>query len=287
MPRKSSKSTRTAERPSWKGQLNFGLVSFPVEAFNALNREGSDIHFHQLHAKCHSRITYQKVCPIHGKVSNDEIVSGYEVRKGKYVEFDPEELNSLRTEREKGLSIDAFIPPETIDPLYFDGRMYYVEPAGAASQEAFDVVVKAMELEGQYGVGRIVMSGKDQIVLLRPMSGILHMAMLNYAAEIKSVKSRAHSTKKSSANSKQLKIAQTLVQQWTTEKFDFAKYEDDYRQRVEKLIKSKVKGHEVEAPEEEPEEPETLNLMDALQKSLAQSKKPTPRSNKTTKSRSA
>src|SRR5689334_474245 len=90
----------TTSRASWRGNLSFGLVSFAVEAFNALNRQGSDIHFHQLHAKCHSRIHYEKVCPIHGQVSNDEIVSGYEYAKGKYVEIDPEELDKFRTESE-------------------------------------------------------------------------------------------------------------------------------------------------------------------------------------------
>jgi non-homologous end joining protein Ku len=71
--------------------LQFGLVSFPVEAFNAHNTEMGQISLHQLHANCHSRIHYQKVCPIHGPVPNDEIISGYEVSKGKYVEIDPDE----------------------------------------------------------------------------------------------------------------------------------------------------------------------------------------------------
>src|SRR2546430_17550298 len=92
-------------RASWKGQLTFGMVSFPVEAFNALDRQHGDIHFHQIHAACHSRIHHQKVCPLHGEVSNDEIVSGYEYKKGKYVEVEPEELEALRTESDRALKI--------------------------------------------------------------------------------------------------------------------------------------------------------------------------------------
>ena len=277
--------SESSERPSWKGQLSFGLITLTVEAFNALNRQKSDIHFHQLHAKCHSRIHYEKVCPLHGKVSNDEIVSGYEVREGKYVEFDPDELNALRSEREKGLRIDAFVGPDTIDPLYFDGRMYYVLPAGASAQEAFDIIVKAMAAEDRFGVGRIVMSGKDQIVLLRPIHGILHMAMLNYSAEIRSPKPRGA---KVASSSKQLKIAQLLVQQWSDDDFDFGQYKDDYRDRVEKLIKAKTKGHAVQAPEVEEEQPETLNLMEALQKSLGQSRGPLRRpTRKKSRSRTA
>lgn len=288
MSKKATSAKSVGERPSWKGQLNFGLVSFAVEAFNALNRQQSDVHFHQLHAECHSRIRYQKVCPVHGEVSNDEIVSGYEVSKGKYVEFDPEELDKLRTENEKALNIDSFIPPETIDPLYFDGRMYYLLPANSGSYEAFNVVVEAMKREGQYGVGRIVMSGKDQIVLLRPMENLLHMAMLNYDAEIRPpTEMKMAKVKGGKDEAKQLKIAQSLIQQWTDENFDFAQYKDDYKERVEKLIASKVKGRKIEAPKEEVDEPVTLNLMEALQKSLAKSGSPKKKSSTSRKSRSA
>src|SRR3954467_10522908 len=115
----------SSPRASWKGLFRFGLVSFQVEAINARAPEESDIHFHQIHAACHSRIHYQKVCPIHGEVSNDEIISGYEYKKGKYIEVEPEELESLRSESERALKIDAFVHPGTVDPLYFDGRMYY------------------------------------------------------------------------------------------------------------------------------------------------------------------
>src|SRR4051812_6433200 len=69
-PSMAAKRKRSPKfRAGWRGNLSFGLVSFPVEAVNALNRQESDIHFHQLHAKCHRRIHYQKVCPVHGEVS--------------------------------------------------------------------------------------------------------------------------------------------------------------------------------------------------------------------------
>ena len=105
----AARPTKGSPRATWKGELSFGLVTFTVEAFNAINRQASDIHFHQLHAKCHSRVHYEKVCPIHGKISNDEIVSGYEYEKGKYVEIEPEQIDALRTHEERTLTIDSFI----------------------------------------------------------------------------------------------------------------------------------------------------------------------------------
>lgn len=273
-PRTKKKSSGSTERASWKGHLTFGLVSFAVEAFNALDRRGSDIHFHQMHANCHRRIHYEKVCPVHGVVSPNEIVSGYEYSKGKYVEIDTEELTALRTESERALKLDAFVTPETVDPLYFDGRMYYLLPAENAAQEPYSVLRTAMEREEQYGIGRVIFSGKNQIALIRPVEGVLHMAMLNYSAEIRPPESVAKRLQKPAGLSRQLKLAQSLVRDWSDENFDFSQYEDTYREDVKKLINAKVKGKEIVAPAEEEEAPKTINLMEALKKSLDQSQRP-------------
>jgi DNA end-binding protein Ku len=200
-------------------------------------------------------------------VSNDEIVSGYEHRKGNYVEIDPHELDDLRSERERALTIDAFVPPETVDPLYFDGRMYYLLPDGAGSEDPYNVLVAAMEREARHAVGRVVFSGKDQVVLLRPLERLLHMAMLNYDAEIQRPEQVASSLKRPSGLTRQVRLAQTLIRESSDDRFDFAQYEDPYRERVEELIDAKVKGREIVTPEAE-EPPQVVNLMDALKKSV-------------------
>jgi DNA end-binding protein Ku len=265
---KQKRSKASSQRASWRGQMTFGLVSFSVEAFNAFDKSGSDIHFHQLHKTCHRRIRYAKMCPVHGEVSNEDIVSGYEYKKGKYVEIEAEELEKLRTENDRALKIDAFVAPGTIDPLYFDGRMYYLVPEGAHAQEAYAVVAEAMAKKDRYGVGQIVFSGKEQIVLVRPLDGILHMAMLNYEAEIRSGKHVAGSIKKPKDAAKQLKLAQTLIDEWSQDDFDFSQYEDKHRAMVKKLVEAKVHGHEIVQPKEEEKPAETLNLMEALKRSV-------------------
>lgn len=281
MPRHATKkkpaaARRSGVRASWKGNLTFGLVSFTVEAFNALDRSRSDIHFHQIHAECHRRIQYQKVCPIHGEISNEEIVSGYEISKGHYIEIDPDELESLRTAKERALTIDAFIAPDSIDPLYFDGRMYYLLPAGTTAQDPYAVIVTAMEHEQCYGVGQVVFSGKDQVVLLRPVEGVLHMAMLNYEAEIRPASRVAEALPKVSPQARQLKLAQTLIRDWSVDKFDFGEYTDTHREQVEELIEAKSKGRKLPTPAEE-EAPATINLMDALKRSIGQPHGPAKR----------
>ncbi len=251
----------------WRGTLAFGLVTFPVEAFNAFDREKSDIHFHQIHAKCHSRIHYQKVCPVHGEVPNDEIVSGYEYEKGKYVELEPRELEAVRSEADRALKVDAFVSPDAIDPLYFDGRMYYLMPAEAVSNEPYAVILEAMQREHRCAVGHLIFSGKDQIALIRPLDGVLQMAMLNFAAEIRSPKSIADQITKPANLARQVRMAQTLITEWSQDRFEFSKYEDKHRERVKELIESKVSGREIVTPVEK-KPAKVLNLMDALQRSV-------------------
>jgi DNA end-binding protein Ku len=277
------KTKAPKHRSSWKGNLSFGLVSFPVQAVNALNRQQSDIHFHQLHATCHRRIHYQKVCPVHGEVSTGEIIAGFEHRKGKYVEVEPEELDAVRTKKERALTIDAFVDPASIDPVYFDGRMYYLVPDGPASQEPYAIIAEAMERAECWGIGQIVFSGKDQLVAVRPLDGRLHMAMLNYDEEIKSPAEVLPRPKRSAGAAKQVKLAQSLIGAWYSDDFDFTSYNDNYRERLERLIEAKKKGHDVAEPQDKEEEPEVINLMEALKQSVKQAKR--TRSGKKTRKR--
>jgi DNA end-binding protein Ku len=112
--------------PSWKGHLRVSLVTVPVKAYTATASEGGHIRLNQLHDECHSRIQYKKTCPIHGEVPKHEIVSGYEYSTGQYVIVDPAELDKLRTPDEKALSIQEFIPPDALDPIYQAGTTYYL-----------------------------------------------------------------------------------------------------------------------------------------------------------------
>src|SRR5579871_6300548 len=129
-----------APRSSWKGYLRLSLVSVPVQAINAMASEGGKIHLHLLHSKCHNRIRYEKVCPIHGEVPNDEIVHGYEHAKGQYVVIEDEDVDQLRSEADKAINIDTFVSPSEIDPLYFDGRTYYLLPDGPMGAKPYAVL---------------------------------------------------------------------------------------------------------------------------------------------------
>src|SRR5262245_51232245 len=133
-----------AARSLWKGFLKLSLVSVPVKAYSATTSGGGEIQLNQLHAQCNSRIRYKKTCEIHGEVAQDQIVSGYEYSKGQYVIVNPDELEKLRTEDDKAIRIDTFVPEDAFDPLYLTGKNYYLVPEGPIGQKAYQVILQGM-----------------------------------------------------------------------------------------------------------------------------------------------
>jgi DNA end-binding protein Ku len=267
----SKNKTRSKFRASWRGQVRFGLVAFDVQAINAEIKEKGEIHFHLLHARDHKRIHYAKICPTHGQVPNDEIVEGYEYGKERYVEFDKDELDALRTDREKALTVDSFIAPADLDPIYFDGRMYFLIPDGVDAAESYTIVEEAMIKQDRWGVGQVVFSGREQLAVVRPLGGLLTMSMLSYQDEIRKPADFHGEFTRPRTTPRKIKLAEDLIRNWTEKDFDLGEYHDRYRQKVKQLVDAKVQGREVVAPEEE-EEPAVVNLIDALKRSVAQRK---------------
>src|SRR6267378_4980235 len=155
-----------AARSTWKGYLKNNLVSVPVKAYTANASGGGEVRLNQLHKECNSRINYKKTCPIHGEVSGDQIVSGYEYSKGQYVIVDTEELEKLRTEDDKAITIDTFIPSGTLDPIYSTGKSYYLVPDGPVAQKPYAVLHHGMVELKRQALAQVVMHGKEQTVLV-------------------------------------------------------------------------------------------------------------------------
>jgi DNA end-binding protein Ku len=261
-----------APRSTWKGFLKLSLVSVPVKAYTATASSSSEIHLNQLHAECNSRINYKKTCPIHGEVSNDEIVSGYEYAKGQYVVVDTAELDKLRTEDEKAINIDTFISPDSLDPVYYSGKSYYLVPDGPVGQKPYSVLHQGMMEQKRFAVAQMVMHGKEQVVLLRPMNGLLGMSLLAYEHQITKPATFEDDIVKTEAAPEELKLVKTLIDAQYQKKFDLSRYKDTYTEKLTKLIEAKVAGQEIVAPPVH-EQAQIINLMDALRQSVAQVKK--------------
>lgn len=258
-------------RSSWKGFLRLSLVSIPVKAYTATASGGGEISLNQLHADCHSRIRYKKTCPIHGEVSQEEIVMGYEYAKDQYVVIDTAELDKLRTEGDKAITIDNFVTPDTVDPLYFTDKTYYLTPDGPAGQKSFALLQKAMNKQDLHCVAQVVMHGREQLVLVRPMGKLLAMTILHYENQVKPASSFEDELTASEHSSEELKLVDLLIGATRNKPFDFSDYQDLYTQRLTTLIEAKVEGQELVAPpSDEPQQ--VINLMEALKASVARAK---------------
>lgn len=261
-----------AARPSWEGFLKLSLISVPVRAYTATVSGGGKIGFHMLHAKCGNRIRYKKVCPVHGEVSNDEIVPGYEYAKNEYVVVEPEELEKVRTESDKGINIDAFIAPGVVDRRYDNGRSYYLVPSGKVGQHPYAVLQNVMAEKKRQAIARVIFSGKEQIALIRPVGRLLTMTLLYYDEQVKKPSAFEDEIADVHVSEEERKLAESLVEASTAKKFDFSRYGDLYTERLSELIEAKAKGKRIAAPRTH-EEPAVINLMDALRKSLDRARK--------------
>ena len=251
-----------APRTSWKGFLKLSLVSVPVKAYTANNTD-EEIRLNQLHGECHGRVRYKKVCESHGELRGEDIVSGYEYAKDQYVVIDEDELSKVRAKSDKAVSIDGFVAPEKIDPIYLAGRTYYLLPDGVAGNRPYALLVRGMVDAKVVAIAQVVIAGREQLVMLRPQDGMLVMNVLNYPKRVRAATTYRDELPNEQPSASELSLANTLIGASTLQEFDFQSYRDAYVENLTKLIQLKVEGREiVSAPD--PEEPKFLNLMVAL-----------------------
>lgn len=255
-------------RTSWKGFLKLSLISVPVKAFTA-NDTAGEVHLNQLHKDCNARVKYMKVCPEHGELKSEAIVSGYEHHKDQYVVVDPEDLDKLRTKADRAVSIDGFIPQEAIDGMYFAGKAHYLLPDGIAGSRPYALLRDGMRQNGVCAIAQVVMTGREQLVLLRPHGKLLVMTGLHYPQRVRKAKDFEGEVEDIAFKPEEVALTNTLIAASKLDSFDLDTYQDQYVTKLKKLIDLKVAGKEVvQAPDHE--EPKILNLMDALKKSVAE-----------------
>jgi DNA end-binding protein Ku len=279
-------------RSIWSGAISFGLVNVPVKVFTAVRKK--DVRFHQLHEKDGVRIQQKRWCPADEKeVAYEEIVKGYEVSPNQYVVIDPEELDALDPEATHTIDIEDFVDLDQIDPLFFDSN-YYLVPDGKGDK-AYRLLLEAMRDAGKVGIAKVVMRTKQYLVAVRPVDEALVMTTMNFADEVVARDElEGLPGEKADASDRELKMAQQLIDSLATE-WDPDKYHDTYRERVLDLIEKKAEGQEIVSQPESDRPAPVIDLMAALEASLAAAKgksasadedddaKPAKRARKTTK----
>jgi DNA end-binding protein Ku len=247
-------------RASWKGFIRLSLVSVPVEGYTASAAGETQISLNQLHEGCGGRIRYKKVCEVHGEVSSDEIVMGYQFAKDQYAVVDPDELEKLRTEADRSINVDRFVSPDAIDPMY-------LLPNGKAGEKPYALLNRAMTEEQVVGLAQVVISNREQLVALRPVGNLLALSVLQYAENVRSPEEYEKLLPKNDVSTQELKLARTLIAATRANSPELEEYRDLYNERLKELVEAKVAGHEVAAPAKS-SAPPVINLMDALRASL-------------------
>jgi DNA end-binding protein Ku len=254
-----------ALRAYWKGYLKLSLVSCPIALFPATS-EREKISFHQLNKKTGNRIKYRKVDIDTGdEVEPQDIIKGYEVSKGDYLELAPEELEAVALDSTRTIDIDEFVPRSEIDELYMRDP-YYLIPDGDVGQEAFAVIRDAIKKEGMVALGRVVFTSREHVIMLEARGKGLMGMTLRYPYEVRKEEDYFDELPDQKVSKDMLDLAKHIVDTKAGH-FQPEKFEDHYEQALKDLLKRKQEGKPIERPKDH-KPSNVVNLMDALRKSV-------------------
>jgi DNA end-binding protein Ku len=254
-----------APRAYWKGYLKLSLVSCPIALFPATS-EREKISFHQVNKETGHRIRYKKVDAETGdEVDNTDIVKGYEIAKGEYIEVEPDELEAVAIESKHVIDIDEFVPRTEIDELYLRDP-YYIVPDGEVGQQAFAVIREAIRKEGMVALGKIVFTSREHIIALEARGKGLLGLTLRYPYEVRDEKDYFDTIEDEKIPKDMIDLAVHIVETKTGH-FKPQQFKDEYEDALKDLLRRKQKGEKIERPKERAPS-NVINLMDALRQSL-------------------
>lgn len=256
-----------APRASWKGHLRLSLVSCPVRLYTATT-ESTRLSFHLLHKDTHNRIRMQPKDPEIGDVDRADLVKGYEYDKDRYVVLTDEDFEQVKIESSDTLVIDSFADESDVDELYLD-RPYYLAPDGKVAQETFRVIHQAMQDKGKVAISRLVIGGRERLMILYPRDKGFVVTTLRTNAEVRDAAVYFGDIADGAVDAEMLTLASQLIDQ-KAGSFDPATFHDHYEDALREMVEAKLKG---EAPvvATAPERGKVINLMDALRQSLQRS----------------
>jgi DNA end-binding protein Ku len=253
------------ERPYWKGYLKLSLVSCPVALYPATS-EREKIRFNQINRKTGNRIRYLKVDAETGdEVEADDIIKGYEVAKGEYIELAPEELEAIAIESKRVIDIDEFVHRDEIDDLYFNNP-YYIIPDGEVGRQAFAVIREAIKQEGMVAIGTVMFTTREHIMALEARGKGMLGVTLRYPYEVRKESEYFGDLPDEKVPKDMLELAGHIVETKTA-RFEPEKFQDHYENALMELLKTKQAGRKIERPTRGAA-PKVINLIEALRRSV-------------------
>jgi len=254
-------------RPIWKGALSFGLVYIPVKLYPATEKK--DVRFHFLHRECHSPVQYRRWCPVcDTEVPLTDIVRGYEYEKGRYVVVEEEETSPVPADGGRSVTLLDFVDLAEIDPVYYE-KSYYLVPA-EGGQKVYELLREAMADTGKAAVGRVTIRTRQSLAVVRVKGRVLVMNTMLYPDEVRRPELLPELDYQVRLHENERKMARSLVESLSAP-FDPARYPDERREELLKIIQAKIAGEAVVRPR--PAETErVVDLVEALKESIARAR---------------
>jgi DNA end-binding protein Ku len=255
-------------RAIWKGSISFGLVSIPVELHTAVRDHRPK--FRMLHAQDKSPVRYERVCQREGKpVAWEDLVKGYEYEKGRFIVLTKEDLKTVALNKDKAIDILDFVKSEEIDDRYFE-TPYYLTP-DKGGQHAYALLREALKQSGRTGIAKIIIREAQHLAAVEVIDEAIVLTLLRYADELVDTAQLTFPAEKD-VRKAELDMAKMLIDNLAAE-WDPAKYTDEYRENLMKLIKARMKGVKPHLPAAEaPPSGQVVDLMERLRQSLDQRK---------------
>lgn len=255
-----------APRANWKGYLKLSLVSCPIALFPAVSTR-ERISFHLINRATGNRLHQQYLDAVTGDiVERDERARGYQVGKGEYIPLEESEIAERAIESTHTIDIESFVPRQEIDEVYLDGA-YYIAPDDNVANEPFVVIREAMRKRGMVGLGRVVLYGRERILMIEPRSKGLIGTTLHYQYEVRDDKTYFDSVPDLKIPAEMLNLAEHIIDT-KRGSFDPSKFEDRYQNALVDLIRAKRAGRTLPAAPEPKAPSNVINLMDALRRSV-------------------
>lgn len=264
-------------RPIWKGHISFGLVNVPVVLYSAERR--ADLSFRLIDSRNAARVRYERVNEETGQeVPWDKIVKGYEYEDGNYVLLSDEELERASAEMTRTIEIEQFVDLAEIDVRHYE-KPYVLVP-GTKGEKGYVLLREAIAEAGKAGIATVVIRARQYLAALIPQGDALVLELLRFQQELVSLDDfefPGHDLRKQNVSRKEIDLAKKLIGGMTT-RWNAAKFKDEYRDVLMKLVEKKVASGQTEAIESEEEEtedrsPQTINFMDVLKRSVASAAK--------------
>jgi DNA end-binding protein Ku len=251
----------------WKGALSFGLVNIPIELHTAVR--DTRPHFRMLHAKDQSPVRFERVCIRDGHpVAWPDLVKGYEYAKGRFVVLTKDDFSAAAVTRTRTIDIIDFVPAADIDDRYFDVP-YYITPA-TGGDRAYALLREALRESGRVGIAKFILRDTQHLAAVEVIRDAIVLSVMRFADELVD-EAGLRFPPTTEVRKPELDMAKALVNSLAAE-WDPAKYTDDYRANLQRIIQGKLKGKRVtlDSPEE-PRQAEVVDLMERLRRSLEQS----------------